>query len=67
MTILPELLKYIPDLFRQSYPVIVERFADINLVLYGMLIMLFVIIEPKGLYGIWTNVKTYWRMWPYTH
>jgi len=67
MTILPELLKYIPDLFRQSYPVIVERFADINLVLYGMLIMLFVIVEPKGLHGIWKNIKVYWKMWPYTH
>ena len=67
MTILPELLKYIPDLFRQSYPVIVERFADINLVLYGILIMLFVIVEPKGLHGIWKNIKVYWKMWPYTH
>ncbi len=67
MTIIPELLKYIPDLLRQSYPIVVERFADINLVLYGMLIMLFVIIEPKGLNGIWINIKTYWRMWPYTH
>ena len=67
MTILPEMLKYLPDLLRESYPVVVERFADINLILYGLIIMLFVIIEPKGLNGIWNNAKTYWRMWPYTH
>ena len=67
MTILPELLKYLPDLFRESCPLIVERFADINLMLYGIIIMFFVIIEPKGLYGIWNNTKIYWRMWPYTH
>jgi branched-chain amino acid transport system permease protein len=67
MTILPEILKYLPDLFRESFPLVVERFADINLMLYGLIIMLFVIIEPKGLYGIWKNVKTYWQMWPYTH
>lgn len=67
MTVLPELLKYLPDLFRESCPVIVERFADINLMLYGTIIMLFVIIEPKGLFGIWNNTKVYWRMWPYTH
>ena len=67
MTILPEILKYLPDLLRDSYPLVVERFADINLILYGLIIMLFVIIEPKGLNGIWHNTKTYWRMWPYTH
>jgi branched-chain amino acid transport system permease protein len=67
MTILPEILKYLPDLLRESYPLVVERFADINLMLYGLIIMLFVIIEPKGLNGIWKNTKTYWQMWPYTH
>lgn len=67
MTILPEILKYLPDLMRESYPLVVERFADINLMLYGLIIMLFVIVEPTGLNGIWKNAKTYWRMWPYTH
>ncbi|MGD8387868.1 MAG: branched-chain amino acid ABC transporter permease [Desulfobacteraceae bacterium] len=67
MTILPEILKYLPDLLRETFPLVVERFADINLILYGLIIMLFVIIEPKGLYGIWKNIKTYWQMWPYTH
>jgi len=67
MTILPEILKYLPDLLKDSFPFLVERFADIHLILYGLIIMLFVIIEPKGLYGIWRNIKTYWQMWPYTH
>jgi len=67
MTLVPELLKFLPDLLRNRYPFIVERFADINLILYGLIIMLFVILEPKGLNGIWNNIKVYWRMWPYTH
>jgi len=67
MTILPEVLKLLPDLLRKSYPLVVERFADINLILYGLIIMLFVIIEPKGLNGIWNNIKVYWRMWPYSY
>jgi branched-chain amino acid transport system permease protein len=67
MTVLPELLKFLPDLLRHKYPFIVESFPDINLILYGLIIMLFVIIEPKGLNGIWNNIKLYWRMWPYTH
>ena len=67
MTVLPEFLKILPDLLRSGYPMVAEKFADINLILYGLIIMLFVIIEPKGLNGIWNNVKIYWRMWPYTH
>ncbi|MBI5440845.1 MAG: branched-chain amino acid ABC transporter permease [Deltaproteobacteria bacterium] len=67
MTLVPELLKILPDLLRESFPVIVERFADLNLTLFGLIIMLFVMFEPKGLNGIWQNIKTYWRMWPYTH
>jgi len=67
MTLLPEILKFLPDLLRGSYPVIVERFADINLILYGLIIILFILKEPKGLYGIWNDVKVYWRNWPYTY
>jgi branched-chain amino acid transport system permease protein len=67
MTLLPEILKFLPDLLRSSYPVIVERFADINLILYGLIIILFILKEPKGLYGIWNDIKVYWRNWPYTY
>jgi len=67
MTALPELLKLLSDLFKGSFPIFGEKFADINMILYGLIIMLFVIIEPKGLNGIWNNVKVYWKMWPYTH
>ena len=67
MTLLPEILKFLPDLLRGSYPVIVERFADINLILYGLIIILFILKEPKGLYGIWNDIKVYWRNWPYTY
>lgn len=67
MILLPEILKFLPDLLRGSCPVIVERFADINLILYGLIIILFILKEPKGLYGIWTDIKVYWRNWPYTY
>jgi branched-chain amino acid transport system permease protein len=67
MILLPEVLKFLPDLLRGSCPVIIERFADINLILYGLIIILFILKEPKGLYGIWTDIKVYWRNWPYTY
>ena len=34
---------------------------------FGALIILFLIFEPRGLYGIWRSIKLYIRMWPFSH
>jgi branched-chain amino acid transport system permease protein len=41
--------------------------AQLNLVLYGLLIIGFLIFEPLGLYGIWLRVRNYWKGWPFTY
>jgi branched-chain amino acid transport system permease protein len=38
-----------------------------NLVLYGLLLIGFLIFEPLGLYGIWIRVRNYWKAWPFTY
>ena len=38
-----------------------------NTVLYGLLIAVFLIFEPLGLYGIWLRVRNYWKGWPFTY
>jgi branched-chain amino acid transport system permease protein len=40
---------------------------DLNLVLYGVLIIIFLIFEPLGLYGIWVRVRNYWKRWPFSY
>lgn len=40
---------------------------QLNLVLYGLLIIVFLIFEPLGLYGIWLRVRNYWKGWPFTY
>ncbi len=40
---------------------------DWNLVLYGALIIIFLIFEPLGLYGIWVKVRNYWKRWPFSY
>lgn len=40
---------------------------QLNLVLYGSLIIVFLIFEPLGLFGIWLRVKNYWKGWPFTY
>jgi branched-chain amino acid transport system permease protein len=41
--------------------------AQINLVIYGLLIIGFLIFEPLGLYGIWLRIRNYWKGWPFTY
>lgn len=41
--------------------------AQFNLVLYGLLIIGFLIFEPLGLYGIWLRIRNYWKSWPFTY
>jgi branched-chain amino acid transport system permease protein len=40
---------------------------QLNLVIYGLLIILFLIFEPLGLYGIWLRIRNYWKGWPFTY
>jgi branched-chain amino acid transport system permease protein len=41
--------------------------AQFNQVLYGLLIIGFLIFEPLGLYGIWLRIRNYWKGWPFTY
>ncbi|MDP3984560.1 MAG: branched-chain amino acid ABC transporter permease [Acidimicrobiia bacterium] len=40
---------------------------QLNLVLYGLLIVMFLIFEPLGLFGIWLRIRNYWKGWPFTY
>jgi branched-chain amino acid transport system permease protein len=40
---------------------------QLNQVIYGLLIILFLIFEPLGLYGIWIRIRNYWKGWPFTY
>jgi len=40
---------------------------DWNVAIFGLLIVVFLIFEPRGLYGIWLRVKNYWKRWPFSY
>ena len=42
----------------------VDQFQGI---LFGVLIVLFLILEPRGLYGLWTRVRNYWKAFPFSY
>jgi branched-chain amino acid transport system permease protein len=36
-------------------------------ILYGLLIILFLLFEPRGLFGIWIRIRNYWKAWPFSY
>ncbi len=38
-----------------------------NIVLFGALIIVFLIAEPLGIFGIWVRIRNYWKRWPFSY
>src|SRR4030095_15812909 len=36
---------------------------QVETILYGALIIGFLIFEPRGLFGIWHRIRSYWKTW----
>lgn len=39
--------------------------SNVSWVFTGLILILIVLFEPLGLYGIWLRVKLYWKTWPF--
>ncbi|EFQ84545.1 branched-chain amino acid ABC transporter, permease protein [Aeromicrobium marinum DSM 15272] len=40
---------------------------QLEAILYGLLIVGFLIFEPRGLFGIWMRIRNYWKGWPFSY
>ncbi len=41
--------------------------SQVEEMLFGGLIVLFLIVEPQGLYGIWVRIRNYFKAWPFSY
>ncbi|MGC2412697.1 MAG: branched-chain amino acid ABC transporter permease [Stellaceae bacterium] len=40
---------------------------NLRLVIFGGLIIFFLIVEPDGLARLWRNIRSYYRVWPFSY
>lgn len=71
VTILPTVIQQAVQGTAMHVPVL-SRFAGaegalFNTIVYGVLIVLFLIIKPEGLAGIWADAKRFFVKWPYSY
>jgi branched-chain amino acid transport system permease protein len=69
ITLLPRITREAPELmpFISADATSTPNIFQLELVLYGALIIGFLIFEPRGLYGIWLRIRNYWKLWPFSH
>jgi branched-chain amino acid transport system permease protein len=67
MVLLPEVIHAVSGPLASAYPIMASRIGGISVVVYGLVIILFLLLEPRGLYGIWLRIKRYWKPWPFTY
>ena len=41
--------------------------SSLRLVVFGGLIIVFLVMEPEGLNRLWRNVRNYFRVWPFSY
>lgn len=39
--------------------------SNIQFIVFGLILILIMLFEPLGIYGIWIRTKKYWRTWPF--
>ena len=67
MTLLPVGLSELLGPLASHYPSLATRIGAIDVTIYGLVIIFFLLFEPDGLFGIWIRLKRYWTQWPYTY
>lgn len=65
MTLLPEVINAAAEPFTSMYTNLAPRIGGVAASVYGLIIILFLLLEPNGLFGIWMRLKRYWKPWPF--
>ncbi len=67
MTLVPEVLRGLASLARPYYPEAMTVLSPLTEVVFGALIVGFLLFEPHGLAEVWQRTKRFFRLWPFVH
>ncbi len=65
MTLVPELLRGVVAIIAQWAPRATEVLSPAQQVVFGILIMGFLVFEPHGLLEVWRRVRRTFHLWPF--
>ena len=65
--ILERLLEVITTTLNSTFPDHITWFVSIREIVFGLVIILFLIFEPDGLAARWRTMRAYWKLWPFSY
>src|SRR5262245_59697834 len=70
VTLLPIVIRRLMETFGDVFfspQTVLNLIPNLRLMLFGLLIIFFLIVEPEGLNRLWRNIRTYFRIWPFAY
>jgi branched-chain amino acid transport system permease protein len=70
VTLLPIVIRYAMEAFGGvffSQSTVLNLIPNLRLMMFGALIIFFLIVEPEGLNRLWRNIRSYFRVWPFAY
>jgi len=64
--VLPHLISYGTEALPFLKP-LGDRIFEIQIGLFGLIMLLFLVFEPRGLAGVWARVRFYFQLWPFKY
>ena len=67
LTLLPALIATVGRSLQTSAPRVAEILPAAQEGVFGLVVLLVLVLEPRGLAKLWANVKSYFRLWPFSY
>jgi branched-chain amino acid transport system permease protein len=67
LMLLPPLLAELADAVRSTAPLLAEHLPAVELIAVGLVIMGFLLFEPRGLDRLWRRAREYFGFWPFRY
>ncbi len=70
VTLLPIVIRWIMEDFGHlffSSGQVLNLIPNLRLIIFGGLIIFFLVVEPDGLNRLWRNIRSYFRVWPFAY
>ncbi|MFH1122527.1 MAG: branched-chain amino acid ABC transporter permease [Pseudomonadota bacterium] len=65
--ILERMLEVVTTSLNSSFPDHVTWFVSLREIVFGFVIIFFLIFEPDGLAARWRTIRAYWKLWPFSY
>jgi branched-chain amino acid transport system permease protein len=64
--VVEEFPRFLPFVTAESTGGFLTTF-QLQTIIFGALIVVFLIAEPRGLFGLWVRIRNYWKAWPFSY